>query len=275
MKISNIILTLLCTMTLFSCDEEGGESWYPYPEYEHDDNNITVHYNDTHNTPRDSLQIFVPTNDKSVLYIKGGDKNYTITPPETDLLNVTLEQGYILVIEPLKIGSVEIPIMDGANHSYLLKVEMSYYTTNLIVTRTEIVIKGEGLTELEKEEIKEKALKTIPVKVEGGYKFIYTELSKKDTSGGVVSIYPNRFGESDNSTQEYRFEYINNYPERSHYIININDSKRVFWYGQGKLPTKSAYLLMIEELTEDFKTEYPAVEKVFAQQQAFDERYLP
>ena len=274
MKILKIILTLICTITLFSCDEKsGGNTWNPYPEYEHDDNAITVHHSEDYNYPIDSLQIYIPTNNKHTLYIKGGDRNYTITQSETDLLKLTLEQGNVLVIEPLKIGKVEIPIMDGANHSYLLKIEMLYRTMELIVARTNIVIKGEKLTELEKDTIKEKALKRIPVKVNGGYKFTWVEFTEKG-SRGVVSIYPNHFGENDDSTQEYNFEEIfdepiNNYQIRSRYIINIDGSNRVFRLGQGVLPTKSYDYLMIEDLTEYFKTKYPSVEKVFAQQQAF------
>jgi len=57
------------------------------------------------------------------------------------------------------------------------------------IVKQDAYVKGDGMTVAAQKELKEKALASIPVKVGGGYRFIYT----KD-QGGTAYVYPDKLG---------------------------------------------------------------------------------
>ena len=118
-------------------------------------------------------------------------------------------------------------------------------------------------------ELKEKALATIPVKVGGGYKFVYTEGEEQDETKGIVFIYPDKYG---NNGIEGTFERVivkGDDGSLSHvaYSLHYRDINHTFIFMKYSEPASQStgygLIQFAEDLKEQYKTAYPNVEQVY------------
>jgi len=111
--------------------------------------------------------------------------------------------------------------------------------------------------------------------VGGGYKFVYTEGEKLAETKGTVFIYPDKYG---NSGLEGTFERVavkdknGNYSYMT-YTLNYNNVTRTFIfmeYSESVLKSSPTNLYrqlqFAEDLKEQYKAEYPNVDRVYTSQ---------
>ena len=127
--------------------------------------------------------------------IIGGDGNYSFSC-ESPLLKAEMTYRNYISFEPLGVGDATVIIKDSSGESYLLKVTIAYKTEKMVVAKLDATVVGDNMTVGNQKELKEKVLATIPVKVGGGYKFVYTEGEDLDMTKGIVFLYPDKYGEN-------------------------------------------------------------------------------
>ena len=189
-------------------------------------------YNDKPNPiENNQISLLFPTFDKIKLVIMGGDGNYTVS-----------------------------------NLVEAIVVKVHYREYNLIIDKLDVIVIGDKLSVEQREQIEQKAMGTIPIKPNGGYKFIY---NSGDFDNGQVLIYKNSFDEKAiESTFEIRDIKDEERNYRS-YIISIDGEQRIFILNKYLASTKgdiAVSMALIEVLTEQFKTDYPNIELVYTQQ---------
>ncbi len=229
-------------------------------------------YNEMPNPVTDNqVSILFPTSDKTQLEISGGDGNFSVSNYDKTKLNVSVNYRFI-DITPLSIGDAIITITDKSGNSYALTVKVYYKEDNLKVDKQDVIVIGDKLSEAQKIEIRQKAILTLPVNVNGGFKFVYNE--GKQVSKGKALIYKDNFG---SLPVESVFEFklvekmvdgvIQKYPV---YVVAINGKQREFIVNKYIAPKSNGDVMVPmafnEDLTEQYKTEYPDVELVYTQQ---------
>lgn len=236
-----------------------------------DDNKpIQLHYdiyNDKPNPVEDNLvSLLFPASGKTQLIIFGGDGHYAISNSDETVVNVTMESMHIN-ITPLSTGNSTITITDNSGGLYTLNIKVLYRKSNFIIDKQDVVVIGDKLSEAQKTEIQQKAALTLPVKVNGGFSFIYNLYPQK---GGEVSIYKDKYGENGiQSTFEEKYTETESVGYRS-FVIQIDGKKREFILNQYIAPKSKSDMIVpvafIEILTDLFKADYPDVESVYTQQ---------
>lgn len=256
MKLVNLIWIII--IMLSSCSKDSYEP-------------IQLHYAIDNNKPNpienNQVNLRFPTSDKTQLVIMGGDGNFTVTNTNEKTIAVSINNREVAIM-PLTTGNSVVTIADKSNHSYMLNVKVDYRTIDMMIDKQDVIVVGDKLSEVQKAEIKQKATLTLPVKVNGGFKFVYTKGAS--TTQGQVFIYKDSFGVSgiESTFEEKRTELTDQrYPV---FTINIDGKLRDFIlapYMEIKskgdmIPTMALNEILIEQ----FKTEYPDVEKVYTQQ---------
>ncbi|MBK5722699.1 hypothetical protein JGH11_17640 [Dysgonomonas sp. Marseille-P4677] len=168
-----------------------------------------------------------------------------------------------LSLEVKGLGTTKITITDKSQNSLTLDVIVDYLTYNFVVVKHDILIVGGNLTENEKKAISEEYLTEIPVKVGGGYRFIFTDLWHSE--GGEALIYTDKFGDNAIETTFEKGRIVHT----PVYEIIINDVKRIFAYGSYVSPTKSDMIVpvaLFEDITPIVKAKYPNAELVLSEQ---------
>lgn len=234
-----------------------------------DDKSIRLYYSiydDKSNPVKDNrVSLLFPTSDKTQLIILGGDGHYTISNSDETVVNITMESKHIN-ITPLSTGNSTIIITDNSGSLYTLNIEVRYLKSNLIIEQQDVIVIGDKLSETQKDEIQQKAALTLPVKIKGGFSFIYDLGNLK----GHVLVYKDKYGENG---IECPFEEI--YTEREGikcrlFAIQIDGKKREFILNRYVTPTRKSDMIipiaLIEILTNQFKADYPNVESVYTQQ---------
>lgn len=249
-QITGILFILLSTFGWISCTKESGEKL----SLVNIENNTTKLYYGS----------------KGGVTIIGGDGNYSFSC-ESSLLKGEMTYSNYILFEPLGVGEAVVTIKDSSGNSYLLTVTVSYRSESIVIAKLDATVLGDNMTVGNQKELKEKALATIPVKVGGGYKFVYTEGEDLAETKGTVFIYPDKYG---NSGIEGTFKRSmmkgddGNY-SRIVYSLHYNESNRTFTRWLSK-PTgqstnyQSAQL--IEDLGVQYQTAYPNVEQVYTSQ---------
>ncbi|WP_139785047.1 hypothetical protein [Parabacteroides sp. Marseille-P3160] len=254
MKLKTIQWTLFILFSTFgwmSCDKDTNE---PLSLHEVENNTIQLHYGS-----------------KGGITIIGGDGIYSFSC-ESPLLKAEMTYNNYILFEPLGVGDATVTIKDSSGESYVLNVTIAYKTENIIVSKLDATVVGDAMTVAEQKELKAKALATIPVKIGGGYKFVYTEGEEQDETEGVVFIYPEKY---DQDGIKGTFErVIVRYDDESYfytsYTLHYNDINRTFIFMKYSEPTVESLPYMAvqfaEDLKDQYKTDYPNVEQVYTSQ---------
>lgn len=254
MKITNLIrilLVSLITAISVSCDKDDAEP-------------LGLHNMDT---PTYSLYY----GSQGGVTIIGGDGKYSFTC-ESPLLKAEMTHSNYIRFEALGVGSATVTISDQSGHTYILTVVISYRTEDLCVTGLEATVMGDNMTVKEQKELREKAIATIPVKVGGGYRFVFSGDKTENLQSGSVYIYPEKIGEKPVEGTFVRtavrdekggFKY---YEYKLHY--EGNDRTFIFMYYTAPSPKSIGYVQyqFAEDLKDRFIGEYPEVEYVYSSQ---------
>lgn len=259
-----IVAILLLNIGLFvACSDDDNISPITLKDYEEVEPNINLVY------PAETGEYH--------FRIQGGDGNYSVTTNNPEIISPEIIQlsefsasDINLKMKVLGIGNAKITITDKSQNSLILNVTADYLTQKFIVKKHEITIIGGDLTENEKKAISEKHLADIPAKVNGGYKFIYTD---RTNNRGITIIYPNMFGSEGIETSFEIKEVKNeNYPEAttvSGYEVLFNNEKRIFvldiYYPSTKDIGPVVYALK-ENITQNVQIEYLKAELVYTSQ---------
>ena len=245
-----ILLIMLSTFGWISCNKETNEQL----SLANIENNVTKLYYGS----------------KGGVTIIGGDGKYSFSC-ESPLLKAEMTYRNYILFEPLGVGDAIVTIKDSSGNSYILNVTVAYKSEAIVVAKLDAIVVGDNLTVGNQRELKEKALATIPVKVGGGYKFVYTESEDQDETNGIVFIYPDKYG---NEGIEGTFERVmikGDDGSYSHvaYSLHYRDINHKFvrWLTKptGQSPEYQPAQFS-EDLKEQYKTAYPNVEQVYTSQ---------
>lgn len=255
MKLTKLYEILLLLLFITSCNKEDIEP-------------ITLQY-----VENNSIAMIYPNTENHSISIKGGDGKYSASCNNVSVLEVELvQEKKMILLKPQSIGGVIVTITDESGHSYLLKVNIFYSEQNLRVEKQDVIVIGDKLSAVQKAEVQQKAILTLPVNVNGGFKFIYN--NDKDLNKGQVFIYKDNYGgEAVESIFEFkRIEVEANGVKQKYnvYVITIDGKQREFIVNRYVAPLSKSDMIvpmaLNEDITEQFKTEYPDVEFVYTQQ---------
>lgn len=231
---------------------------------------ITLYYSIINDKPNpienNQINLLFPTSDRTQLIIMGGDGNYTVSNLDETVVNVTIESKHIN-ITPLSTGNTTVTITDNSGGLYTLNINILYRKLNFIIDKQDVIVIGDRLSEAQKTDIQQKTILTFPVKVNGGFTFIYDLGEHK----GHALVYEDKYDVNGvETTFEEKYTQIESGERYHSFIIDIEGEKREFIVDRYvTLMSKSDMFVpmaLIEVLTERFKTEYPNVEWVYTQQ---------
>lgn len=261
MKLINLIWIIIIMVS--SCSKDSYEP-------------IQLHYATYNDKPNpienNQVNLLFRTSDKTQLVIFGGDGHYTISNSDATIANVTLTNNSFIDIIPLSTGNSTVTITDNSGGSYTLNITILHRKTNIIIDKQDVIVIGDKLSEEQKAEIQQKAALTLPVKVMGGFSFVYN--LGEEVNKGQVFIYNDKFGgEAVESVFEFKQIKIEiNRFTQTHpvYVITINGKQREFIVNKYVAPKSKGDMIvpmsLNEDLTELFKADYPDVESVYTQQ---------
>lgn len=252
-KLSGILLLLLF---ITSCHKESIEP-------------ITLHY-----VENNSVDIIYPNTDNHSISIIGGDGKYSASCNNVSVIEAEIVQEKMMILlKPRSTGNAIVTITDESGNQYVLNVNVCYKEINLIIDKQDVIVVGNKLSEAQKAEIERKAILTLPVKVNGGFKLVYN--NSEELNKGQVFIYnDNHGGEAAESVFEYKkikLEVDGVIQTHPSFVITIDGKKRVFVVNRYFASKSSMVVPMAfnEDITELFKTEYPDVELIYTQQRFF------
>lgn len=255
MKPTKLLWILLPLFIITSCNKEGIEP-------------ITLHY-----VENNSIDMVYPNADRHSISVIGGDGKYSASCNNVSVLDVELvQEKKMILLKPLSIGDAIVTITDKSGNSYALKVNVYYSELNLIVDRQDVIVIGDKLSEVQKIDIEQKAALTLPVKVSGGFKFVYN--NSEEVNKGQVFIYNDTHGgeavESVFESKRVEVETNGVMQQYNVFVITIDGKQREFIVNRYFAPKSKGYMVppmaLNEVLTEQFKTDYPDVEWVYTQQ---------
>lgn len=194
------------------------------------------------------------------LAISGGDGTYSATCSDDKVLQVSVVEGH-LMLQPKGVGQAEVVISDGAGNSYKLSIGIRYDEESFTVVSCQANVVGSMLTTEQVKEVEQKALATIPVKVNGGYKFVYND---NKANKGKLTIYPQKLNEDG---IEVEFEKVTSDGQAEVFVFELNGQKRrlVRMVYNGK-ESPAVQIALAEDVSDRFKTEYSDLERVSTQQ---------
>lgn len=201
--------------------------------------------------------------------LEGGDGNYSVKSGNDKIVTAVMLSATELCLKAISIGETIVTITDNANNILVLEIHTDYKTEGFIVKKHDIRIVGGDLTDNEKKAISQKYLSEIPVGIDGGYQFIFTEMPNNK---GKAIIYPKTFGsEGIESTFEIIKIENDDIPESNEwgYEVVINNEKRVFIQGKYYHSTKSMLIppmALYENVTQNVQKEYPKAELAYTSQ---------
>ena len=213
---------------------------------------------------KDNLfDLYYPSLGRYTQSIKGGDGNYTVTSSDNTIVDVELIQGQTVSFEAKGLGDATVTISDKSGKSYTFDVHVSYRETSFQIKELRAGVKSDNLTDEQKKEIEEKALATIPVQVNGGYKLIYTN---DDGVSGEALVYTETMGVNG---QKGTFKLYQSDGNLTILEMNYKGEIRKFIISGSSLTRGIAAetMFLLEDLTKKFKAEYHDVEIVQTQQE--------
>lgn len=256
MKLTNLLTTILfslCTLLISSCVE--------------DDNAAPISFKDI-DSPNLKLQ-FPPIRTYSYT-LQGGDGNYTASCNQPEIVEAKIVQGdnaseKALSLKTISRGEAVITITDDSGNSLFVNVKVDYYTQEFLVTKQDVFIKGK-LSDAEKKKVTEKALRTIPVKESGGYKFVYTN---GEEATGSVCVYKEKYGDKavEGTFERKEAEGMGEVAGYT-YELTFADGKYLF-HTASYQPSRSDMMVTIafyEDVKDRFIADYPALESIHTAQ---------
>ena len=255
--ISTLSSILLLTFSLFCITSCNKDEPLPPIALDVEDNSVVLTY---------------PTVSGYTIAITGGDGNFTASCSDPSVFDIEVfknKGGINLTAKSL--GATTITITDQSNNSYTLKATAAYAETQFTIGKQDVVVIGEKLTPAQKKEIEEKAMLTLPVK-EGG-KFVLIHNNEEDENKGQAFIYNDKndkqgiettfeikeVGESGSPSSYRAYNFIIEGKPREFVIVEYVSPTR--------LNVDMRTMSLNELLTNQFKTDYTAVESVYTQQQ--------
>jgi hypothetical protein len=207
---------------------------------------------------------------KGGVTIVGGDGKYAFSC-ESPLLKAEMTYRNYILFEPLGVGNAIVTINDSSGSFYILNVTVSYKSESFVVAKIDATVVGDNMTVGNQKELKAKALATIPVKVGGGYKFVFTEGEDLEKTKGTVFIYPDKYGNNGIGGTFERVMVKGDDGNYSHvtYSLHYNDINHTFIRWLSKPTGQSSEYQpgqFVEDLKAQYQTAYPNVEQVFTSQ---------
>ncbi|WP_455666476.1 hypothetical protein [Phocaeicola sp.] len=259
MKLTNTLATVLftlCTLLISSCSND--DDLAPISLEGLDSSNIGLSY---------------PRSQEFICTLQGGDGSYEVICNKPDIVEAKIvpvnpsEKALSLTV--LALGEATVTVTDNSQNTLVINVKVDYYTQNYLVSNYDVFING-TLEDSEKKAITEKALTTIPVKVGGGYKFIFTD---EETTKGKVLMYKDKYGnnaiegtfeikivESDEETGVIRRPiYELTFPEEKYNFCQ-------FYYPRSSRMSVIEVTAFYEDVKEMFTADYPTIESVYTAQ---------
>jgi len=204
--------------------------------------------------------------------IVGGDGNYSFSC-ESSLLKAEMTYSNYISFEPLGVGDATVTIKDSTGDSYILKVTIAYKTEKIVVSKLDATVVGDNMTVGNQKELKEKVFATIPVKVGGGYRFVYTEGEELDKTKGTVYIFPDKYGSNgvEGTFERALVNGVDGKYSYTTYTIHYSGLNRTYIltkYSESVLKSTEYFVQyqFAEDLKEQYKIAYPNVEQVYSSQ---------
>lgn len=259
MRLNNIFATLLfsiCTLLISSCNDD--DSLDPISLKDMDISDIKLNY---------------PASSTYTYPLQGGDGNYKVNCNKPEVVDAQISESNhekVLCLTVQALGDAIVTITDDSQNTLVVNVKVDYYTQRFVVSKQDVFITGD-LRDSEKKAITEKALETIPVKVSGGYKFIYTD---PEEPTGKVLVYKEKYGGEAIEGTFKRTSATTEHPvtgehEYHSYELTLPGEQRVFIMQEYKPSERSSMIPLFafyEDVKDRFTTDYPLLERVHTAQ---------
>lgn len=219
-----------------------------------------------------TFKINYPTDHEYRYIIEGGDGDYSVKTdnpevivPEIIKLTEASSSNQNLRLKVIGLGFAQVTITDKSQNSRTLDITVDYKSDNYKVKLIDVRVTGGDLTENQKKVIEEKELARNPVKVGGGYRFIFNDTPNKK---GEASIYSITHGQNASKVVFNTIEYGQPIFPNSYswgYGLTINNEERNFVLGMYYPKTRDLapqIMALIEDVTESVQKEYPKAESV-------------
>lgn len=219
-----------------------------------------------------TISLYYPNNTGYSFPIEGGDGNYSVKSSDNDVVKAEMISPFDFGLEIVGIGETTVTVTDNSQNSLTLNVVVDYESHSFAIKQHDVTVVGDDLTENEKKAIREAELTRIPVKVGGGYKFIFTDL---ENGKGKAVIYTDTFGSTGmESTFEYKIFENEDEPslKARGYEVIINNEKRAFILDRynpsvvTKRFSENVTMALMEDVTLEVQQEYPKAETVYSSQ---------
>lgn len=216
-----------------------------------------------------TIRLWYPTNTGYSFPLQGGDGHYSVKSGNDKVVIAEMISSIDLSLKAVGIGETTVTITDNSQNTLTLIINVTYETERFVVKKNDIIVLGGDLTDNEKKAIREKYIAEIPVKVNGGYEFIFTDLPNRK---GKAIVYADNIGNDGiETTFEIKEIVDNSIPESTKwgYEVVINNEKRLFVQGRYVPSTKSidpTPIALMEDITQKVKKEYPKAELVYTSQ---------
>lgn len=218
-----------------------------------------------------TISLFYPNETKYSITIQGGDGNYSVKSANEEVVKAEMISAIDVSFTVIGLGETKVTITDNSQNSLVLTVIVDYETHKYIVLKYDVRVEGGDLTENEKKAIIEKQLSKMPVKVGGGYKFIFTDMPN---AKGKLIYYTDKYEGS--KIEEIAFEgkehdnpnFTGSF--KWGYQFVLNNETRFLVFGRYYPTTKSTEKVpaaLMEDVTQEVKIEYPKAELVIVSQQ--------
>ncbi len=269
-----IFLLLLCTINFAGCSDD-------------DQSPITLAYEDPHiifNNEGRSITLTPFSRETIALYIKGGDGNYTVTNSNKEVIQANFD-GEKITFKPVGLGIASIKIEDKSNNVYILTITVKYWEENNAVYQRIYIIQGNNLTVGDKTKLEKEIEKS---DTEKGYIFTYKEPAE---AGGTIQIY---YQNGQQKEADFEKEHIildeenaititGNTKLRDYWRVTVKDDNSVFYItrdffsliGQRSVRanfTPAPTYCYIKDVTEQYITQYPALEHAYIIQEVVGKR---
>ncbi len=246
LQFKSIAILVFVAFAVACSNEKDEDNSLRLPSFE--DNKITLLYPDG----------------KGSIAIAGGVQPYSVHC-DSEILKVYMDKDpNYFKYEVRGVGETPIKISDASGQSLVLDALIRYNEWSVEITEHSVSVEGDDMTIAAQNELKEKVLTSIPVKVGGGYKFIFTE--KK---AGTLYVYKERFG-GEYSQGTFSVNYLDDMSREDWVYTLTFDGEEHNYLQCLLLRSRSTEPLVpfsfYEELTDEYKAEYPELESVIAYQ---------
>lgn len=211
-----------------------------------------------------------PNDTKYSFPVQGGDGNYSVQSGDEGVVKTKMISDIDFSLEIVGLGETNVTVTDNSKNSLVLNVVVDYETYGFAIKLHDVSVYGDDLTVNEMKAIRKKQLDEIPVKIGGGYKFIFTD---RENSKGKAVIYPQTFG-YDGTETTFEMIVVKDEASTSYrgYEVVINNEKRTLilsrYYPSGvtTMSTESVTMALMEDVTLKVQEEYPKAEMVYSSQ---------